>query len=94
MIAMKVDVLEESKKRMVFRVEGEGHTLLNLLKKELWEDPNITVAGYEIRHPLEGIPTMVVETNGKETARDALLEAAKRMKKTSTGFLRLFEKIA
>ena len=47
-----------------------------------------------IRHPLEGIPTMVVETNGKETARDALLEAAKRMKKTSTGFLRLFEKIA
>ncbi len=83
---MEINIIEEDKKRMVFEIKGETHTLANLLEKELWKDENVKAAGYNVAHPLIGIPRMVVETNTKTTPREAVEDAIKRLKKQNADF--------
>ena len=83
---MEIKVLEESKNKLVIELEGETHTLANLLKKELWNDEHVKVSGYTVKHPLVGKPMLVVETDGKETPREALKAAAERLSKENDKF--------
>jgi len=76
---MEIKVIEEKKNRLSFEIKGEGNTFCNLLKEELWNDKHITVAAYNIKHPLIGIPFMIVETDGNKTPRDVLASAAERI---------------
>ena len=89
---MEIKVLEEKKNRLVLEIKGEGHAFCNALKKELWNDSHVKVAAYKIKHPLVGVPTMVVETDGKETPKKALTEAAKRLSKLTDKFKSAFLK--
>lgn len=91
---MDIKIIEEDKKKIVFEVPGESHTLLNILREELWNDENVKEAAYRIKHPLTKIARMIVETNGKEEPRKALQEAAKRVIKTNKKFADAFSKIA
>lgn len=79
---MQLNIIEETKSRMVFELPGEDHTLCNALKRELWNDKSVKASGYSVNHPSIGTPQMVVETSG-ESPRDAVLEAIKRLKKES-----------
>lgn len=79
---MQVNILEETKTKLVFELPGEDATLCNALKRELWNDKSVKAAGYSVNHPSIGTPAMVVETSG-ESPRDAVLEAIKRLKKES-----------
>ncbi|MBW2977652.1 DNA-directed RNA polymerase subunit L, partial [Candidatus Woesearchaeota archaeon] len=63
---MKVNIVEETKNKIVIELKGETHTFCNALKKELWNDKHVKIAGYNIAHPLVGVPKIVVETDGKE----------------------------
>ncbi|MBI5390660.1 DNA-directed RNA polymerase subunit L [Candidatus Woesearchaeota archaeon] len=83
---MKLTVLEESNKRVVLEIEGAGHSFCNALKSELYADEDVNVATYAIDHPLIGKPKFIVETNGKESPKKALVNAAKRLKKTNEKF--------
>jgi len=89
---MEIKVLEEDKKKIIFEIKGENHTLSNLLEKEIWKDEDVKAAGYNVSHPLIGVPTMVVETNGKKTAREAVDDAVKRMKKQNADFMKALKK--
>ena len=89
---MEVKVLEEKKNRLTIEMKGEGHAFCNALKKELWNDSHVKAAAYKVAHPLVGIPTMVVETDGKETPKKALTEAAKRLSKETDKFKTAFLK--
>jgi DNA-directed RNA polymerase subunit L len=89
---MEINVIEEEKKKLIFEIKGEGHTLSNLLEKELWKDEDVKAAGYNVAHPLIGIPRMIVETNGKKTAREAVEDAVKRVKKQNADFQKAFKK--
>ncbi|MFH1398743.1 MAG: DNA-directed RNA polymerase subunit L [Candidatus Woesearchaeota archaeon] len=89
---MEVKVVEDSKKKLIFEIMGESHTLANLLEKELWEDEDIVAAGYHVEHPLVAIPRMVVETNGKKTAHKAVEDAVDRLKKKNKDFLKAYSK--
>ena len=62
------------------------------LKKELWNDKHIKAAGYNIKHPVTGVPRLVVETDGAEKPKKALVEAAKRLDKTAAKFKSVFAK--
>jgi len=64
---------------MVIEIKGEGHAFCNALKEELWNDSHVKAAGYNIEHPLVGVPRLVIETDGKESPKKALAGAAKRM---------------
>ena len=90
---MKLKVLEETKTRLVLEIDGWGHIITNALKSELWNDKNIKAAGYNIAHPLEGIPLLVVETTTSSNPRKSLNEAIKRLKKSNATFLKEFKKI-
>jgi DNA-directed RNA polymerase subunit L len=89
---MEIKVLEEKKNRLVLEIKGEGHAFCNALKRELWNDLHVKIAAYKIKHPLVGIPTLFVETDGKETPKKALTEAAKRLSKEADKFKTAFLK--
>jgi len=76
---MEIKVIEEKKNRLSFELKGHGNTFCNLLKDELWNDKHVSIATYTIKHPLIGIPFMIVETDGNKTPRQALAGAAERI---------------
>jgi len=77
---MEVIIIEEKKNKIVFELKGEGHTLNNALRKELWNDEHVKIAAYAIEHPLIEIPKFILETDGAEP-RKVLAAAAKRLQK-------------
>ncbi|MDO8740664.1 MAG: DNA-directed RNA polymerase subunit L [Candidatus Woesearchaeota archaeon] len=89
---MEIKVLEENKNKLMIEISGEGHTLSNALREELQNDKSVKIAGYNIRHPMVGKPKFIVETEGRETAREALEEAAKRLKKEADKFRNAVDK--
>lgn len=89
---MEIKVIENKKNRFVFELIGEGHSFCNALKKELWKDKHVKAAGYSIKHPLVGIPKVVVETDGKKSPKAALKDASKALKKKSEDFKKQFTK--
>jgi len=78
---MELNILEEKKNRLVFELKGEGHTLSNALRKELWNDSHVKIATYTIEHPSIELPRFVVETDGVDPKK-ALADAVKRLQKT------------
>ena len=83
---MEINVLEDKKNRMVFEIEGMGHTYLNILKNELWNDDHIKVATYAIKHPEISKPKFILETEGDRSPKAALSGAVGRLKKLSDKF--------
>ena len=77
---MELKILEETKNRLVFELKGEGHTLCEMLKTELWNDEHVKAAGYHIEHPLIGIPRFIIETDGAEPKK-VVAAALKRLDK-------------
>ena len=80
---MEINIIEDKKKRLVFELKGEGHTLCNVLREELWNDKSVTVSAYNISHPLVGIPTFIIETSSK-SPKKALKDAISRLKKKNS----------
>jgi len=77
---MELNILEEKNNKLVFEIKGEGHTLSNALRKELWNDEHVKAAAYAIEHPLIEIPKFILETDGADPKK-TLLAAAKRIQK-------------
>ena len=77
---MELNILEEKKDKIVFELKGEGHTLSNALRKELWNDEHVKAAAYAIEHPLIDLPRIILETDGADPKK-TLLAAAKRIQK-------------
>jgi len=86
---MELKTLESGKNKIVFELQGVGHTFCNLLVQELWKDEHVKVAAYNVDHPLIGKPKMVVETDGKEDVKKVLADAVKKLKKDSDKFREL-----
>ncbi len=89
---MEINILEDKKKRLVFELKGEGHTLCNALREELWNDKSVTVSAYNISHPLIGIPTFIIETNGK-APKKSLKDAITRLKKKNSDLRKQIKKM-
>lgn len=83
---MEIDVLEQTKKRLVFKLDGGDHTLCNALKDELWNDKDVEAASYNIDHPLIGTPKFIIQTNGNQEPAKALTNAANRLKRKNKTF--------
>ena len=90
---MEIIVLEKTKNRLMIKIEGEGHTLSNALKEELYNDKKVVAAGYYIKYPQISRPVFTIETSGKDPKK-ALIDAASRLKKKNKEFLKEFLKEA
>ena len=88
---MEINVLEDKKNRIVLEIKGMQHGILNTLKNELHDDKHVKIATYNIRHPLIGIPKMVLETDGADP-KDVLAKAADKLKKINDSFKKDFVK--
>ncbi len=82
---MEIKILEEKKGRLVFEVKGESHTICRALQKELWNDTHVKAAGYNIDHPLVGVPKFVLETDGADPKK-TISAAIKRLQRTASKF--------
>ena len=89
---MEIKILEDNKNKMLFEIKGKSHGFCNILKNELWQDKHVKVAAYRIEHPSIGIPEMIVETDGKESPKAALLNAVKKLKTASDKLKKEFKK--
>ncbi len=77
---MEINILEEKKDKIIFEIKGEGHTLSNAIRKELWNDEHVKAAAYAIEHPLIEVPKFILETDGADPKK-TLIAAAKRVQK-------------
>ena len=89
---MEIKIIDNKKSRLVFEVKGADHTLCNVLKTELWNDKHVKIATYSIRHPQISLPQMIVETDGEESPKNALINAVDRLHKTNAKFKKEFVK--
>jgi len=88
---MELKIIEQSKKKLVFEVHGESHTLCNALKEELRNDKKVTVVSYFVSHPDIDEPTFILETSGA-VPKKCLLDAVNRLKKENDKFLKIAAK--
>ena len=71
---MKLTVLEKKKDKWKLEVDGEDHTLLNLLTENAWKG-KVKQASYMIRHPQLSKPEItVIGPNPKKILADAAQE--------------------
>ena len=89
---MEIKILDDKKNKLILEVKGVDHTLCNALKSELWNDKHVKIATYSIRHPEISVPQMIVETDGEESPRNALINAVQRLQKSDAKFKKEFAK--
>ena len=95
---MEILKLELKDNTMKIEIEGEDHTLGNLLAKTLLKEEGVTYAGYRIEHPLR--PRLIIEvtTNGSlspvEAVRRAVAKILEINKEFREQFLRLLKEEA
>lgn len=90
---MQIKILDRKPNEIVIEVEGEGHTLCNLLESVLLEDEEVDFAGYNIAHPLIGNPIIRVRTKTSETPENAIIKAVEKILKRGRELKREFEKV-
>jgi DNA-directed RNA polymerase subunit L len=89
---MKIKVLKETANELKLEIEGEGHSLLNLLQKTILEDDSIEMAGYDVPHPLIDRAILYVYTKGKKSPKTVIKEATKKITGLSKDFQKSFKK--
>ena len=90
---MEIVVLENEKNRLHFEIVGKTHTLANLITKELWNDSDVTVSGYNLPHPETTNVTLLIETKKKDPKK-VLMDTIKEIQKKNKDFLTAFKQIA
>jgi len=75
---MIVKVLKSEKGHL--EVEIANVTIAELARAELWNDASITAAAWKRDHPTKN-PILIIQTDGKKTAKKALTDALERVTK-------------
>ncbi|MBS7639015.1 MAG: DNA-directed RNA polymerase subunit L [Candidatus Bathyarchaeia archaeon] len=89
---MQLRILNRRANELVIEVDGEGHTLCNLLESVLLEDKDVEFASYNISHPLVAKPVITVRTRGNKSPEDALREAVNKILQMGREMREEFEK--
>ncbi|MDO8647136.1 MAG: DNA-directed RNA polymerase subunit L, partial [Candidatus Diapherotrites archaeon] len=71
---MELELINDEKNLLEFEIKGERHTLPNLLKKKLLENPDVSFAAYTLRHPMDENSRFILRTKAK-APKKALEEA-------------------
>jgi DNA-directed RNA polymerase subunit L len=88
---MNVKAVKPSLNELALEVEGESHTLCNMLQKTLLEDETVELAGYDKPHPLVDRTLMYVRTKGRRKPKTALIKATKKNLSQSKAFGKAFK---
>jgi len=88
---LRIKILKNSPQELKLEIEGEGHTLCNLLEKALLEDETVEIAGYDIPHPLTSNTILYIRTKEGRDPGEALKEALERVVETGRRLRTTFE---
>lgn len=90
---MNLKIIEKTDDEIMVEMAGESHTLLNVLKSSLLDDPRIEVATYDIKHPTISEPILFVKTKGVDPIV-AIREASERIIEVYEEFKAVFNEKA
>jgi len=76
---MQLKVLKQTDNELKIEVEGEGHTLFNLMESVLLEDPKVEFASYNMPHPLISNTVVTIRTSKGKKPEEALKEACEKI---------------
>ncbi|RJS93402.1 DNA-directed RNA polymerase subunit L [Candidatus Bathyarchaeota archaeon] len=79
-IDLEIRVLRRNSQELKLEIEGEGHTLCNLLESVLLEDENVEFAGYDVPHPLVSNTTFFIRTKKGKKPEEALVGAIEKIR--------------
>ncbi len=77
---MQLKVLRRSSQELKLEIEGEGHTICNLLESVLLEDKDVEFAGYDVPHPLISNTIFFIRTKKGKKPEEALIEAIEKIR--------------
>ncbi|KAL7754166.1 RNA polymerase subunit AC19 [Sorochytrium milnesiophthora] len=82
---------EDSERCATYRIENEDHTLGNALKYMLTKNPNVEFCGYDIPHPTATFINLRIQTNGKQSAAEALHNGLDQLAKVCDHMIGTFQ---
>ncbi len=89
---MKVTVITNEKNHLEFYMDGERHTLPNLLKEKISTDSAVEFCAYKLDHPLDLRSRLVIKTSGK-SPKKVLEESIKALKEDLAELKKEVEKL-
>ena len=87
---MKLQILSKGKDRVKIEVQGESHTLLNLLREKSWNSGADQVS-YMIEHPYLSQPNILVKAKNPKKVLD---DACQLIINETKSFQREFKRIS
>ncbi|AEB94529.1 MAG: DNA-directed RNA polymerase subunit L [Metallosphaera sp.] len=90
---MEVVVEKKDDNYVEFRIQGEDHTLGNLVAATMRRVPGVILSTYYLPHPLKDELIIKVKTDGSISPVDALKKAIEQIEKTAESFLQDLEKV-
>jgi len=72
---MEIDIISDEKNEIIFNIlNGDHHTIGNLLQYYLENDPNVISFGFKQEHPLKDISLFSLKTknNAKQVLKNAI----------------------
>ena len=88
---MKLEIIKNEKSELEFSVEGERHTIPNLLREKLSQNGDVEFVAYRLDHPLDQKAMFVLKTKG--SAKKILEDTIKELQKDIDEFKKGFEKV-
>lgn len=92
---MEITILSQSKDEMEILVKGETHTLMNIIKATLLEDPRVETAFYDVKrlsNSVEREPVLYIKTMPGEKPIEILKDVAAKIMAMCGDFSNAFTK--
>jgi DNA-directed RNA polymerase subunit L len=88
---VNLKIIKKTGEELVIEFEGEGHTLLNLLRTELLADKRVQIAAYDTKFPIMDNPVFRIRTRDADPVA-VLREATSRIINQCDEFSSLYAK--
>lgn len=89
---MEIQLLKEDKDLIELKIIGEGHTLCNVLRNQLWDSEDTSIVSYNLKHPLVSSPVFVLKVK-KGKPRKVLLDGVQALKEETKELRTLLSKL-
>jgi DNA-directed RNA polymerase subunit L len=89
---MNLKVLKKENNFLEFKIEGERHSLPNLLRKRLAEEKGVEFVSYKLEHPADSSAVFAIRTKEKNPKK-LLLEACKKIDSEIEEFEKALKKV-
>jgi len=84
-------VIDTKKNITVFSIEGEDHTLGNLIRCQIERNKSVIFSGYQMPHPLHDLIEVRVQTIRCENPKSVFVDSIRTLEREANDLLSLFQ---